>query len=383
MSQKIHIKLQYNNEFRRFVIEPESKFDDIKQKISTILNISTPFSIRYQDEESEWITIDSDGELQTGIELSPAILRLQILDSASLTPNTPNPVQKSEQTVELDDEPKWKKYKKWRKENSEKGGDNDCGKWRRKKCNWRNENSECKKENSEKTSDENDDCGKWRRKRCNWRNENSDIKKENSDKGCGDDNDCGKWRKKRCNWRNENSDKACENNANSDQPVEGGDCSKWKSNWKRSKKCGNENPEQTGEQNDCQKWKKYRKNGNENCDGKGSKGRRGKWGFNVEIVSDSESIEDKTVEELNKEIKSLKEEIKLIMEKKKGLWQEVIGLKEQIKNLRQNDGAKEDIVKLREQIVEKKKTCQGYQLQVVNSKNRIWKLKSALEVKNV
>jgi len=56
-------------------------------------------------------------------------------------------------------------------------------------------------------------------------------------------------------------------------------------------------------------------------------------------------------------------------------------LKEQIKNLRQNDGAKEDILKLREQIVEKKKACREYQLQVVTSKNRIWKLKSALEIK--
>jgi len=187
--------------------------------------------------------------------------------------------------------------------------------------------------------------------------------------------------KKRCsNWKKdgdktyekvENCENTTEQNNATEQPVtsENNDCSKWKG--------------------DCGKWKKYRKNKGENCESNDVKGcdkwigRKGKWNVQnqIEIISDSESIEDKTAEEITKEIGSLKEEIGLLMEKKKALWQEVVVLKGQIKELRQNNGAKEDIVKLREQIVEKKRGCQEYQMQVANSKGRIWKLKSALEIK--
>jgi len=93
--QKVHIKLQYSNDFRRFVIEPEFKFDDLKQNISNILNISSPFSICYLDEESSWITISSDIELLTGIELSPSLLRLRITLPQVETPVNldPSPVE--------------------------------------------------------------------------------------------------------------------------------------------------------------------------------------------------------------------------------------------------------------------------------------------------
>jgi len=89
--QKVHIKLKYNNQFRRFVIEPEYKFNDLKQKISTLLNISTTFGVQYLDEESEWITIDSDIELLSGIELSPSLLKLRITDSQTPVTQDPNP----------------------------------------------------------------------------------------------------------------------------------------------------------------------------------------------------------------------------------------------------------------------------------------------------
>jgi len=162
MSQKIHIKLQYNNEFRRFVIEPESKYSDLTQKISTILNISTPFSVTYLDEEKEWITIDSDNELQIGIEICPTLLRLQIVDQQTPIGNqqslqTPNPVveekrkyrknKNSDTTSDKNgDEPKWKRFKKVRNENSEQtnqiNDSNDDGpKWKRIKK-VRNEISE-------------------------------------------------------------------------------------------------------------------------------------------------------------------------------------------------------------------------------------------------
>jgi len=59
----------------------------------------------------------------------------------------------------------------------------------------------------------------------------------------------------------------------------------------------------------------------------------------------------------------------------------LVGLKAQIKELRQNNGAKEDIVKLRQEIIGKRRAAAEYQGQIANSKNRIWKLKGALVTK--
>jgi hypothetical protein len=140
--QKVHIKLQYSNDFRRFVIEPEFKFDDLKQNISNILNISSPFSICYLDEESSWITISSDIELLTGIELSPSLLRLRIT-----LPQVETPVNLDPSPVE---EKKWRRNKKCRNENSEQTSDveidDGCAKWKQNKndcAKWKNtENTE-------------------------------------------------------------------------------------------------------------------------------------------------------------------------------------------------------------------------------------------------
>jgi len=74
----------------------------------------------------------------------------------------------------------------------------------------------------------------------------------------------------------------------------------------------------------------------------------------------------------------MKEEIRVLVTKKKGLWEELVALRTQIKNLRQNEGTGEEILKVKEQLIEKKRLVREYHVQIANSKNRIWKLKSAL-----
>jgi len=70
----IHVKLQFNDEFRRFFIphtNPSIKFIDLESKIKSLLRITeNEISIKYKDEENEWITISSDDELETGIMIS-------------------------------------------------------------------------------------------------------------------------------------------------------------------------------------------------------------------------------------------------------------------------------------------------------------------------
>jgi len=150
--QKIHVKLQHNNEFRRFIIEPQFKFNELHEKISTLLHLTTPFSIRYLDEESEWITIETDVELLTGIELSPALLRLKIEPVTSTVPTETLPNPDEENGCK-----KWRRCKKMREGDDTVSEEKGCKKWRK----WREDNG---------TADGEKKCGKWRK----WREENCD-----------------------------------------------------------------------------------------------------------------------------------------------------------------------------------------------------------------
>jgi len=76
-STNVHVKLQYESEYRRFFIERKSSFLDLLEKVKTILGLNSDLVIKYKDEENEWITISSDLELETGIILSSSIFRLQ------------------------------------------------------------------------------------------------------------------------------------------------------------------------------------------------------------------------------------------------------------------------------------------------------------------
>jgi len=268
--QNIHVKLQHNTEFRRFIIEPQFKFNDLKNNISMLLRLSSPFSICYLDEESEWITIDSDGELLVGIELSPALLRLKIEVIQAPTPST-IPTQIGSYP-EVEGCKKWRKYKNGcRRSWNDKGnddtlsGEKDCNKWRK----YRKESRKvCDKENDDTISEEKG-CKKWReyRKNCNFYRE-----KFENDGTVSDEKSCKKWRK----WRHENAG----------------------TNDEESQKRREKRRERWGESKGRAAWKTLRHGGMDN--------------------SDSDSIEEnRPVEEIKKEINSLKEEVGVLVAKKK------------------------------------------------------------------
>jgi len=77
-SENIHVKLQVENNFRRFFVPQKIKFSELKNKISTLLALKSDFLVKYLDEENEWITITSDMELETGLTLYSEIFRILI-----------------------------------------------------------------------------------------------------------------------------------------------------------------------------------------------------------------------------------------------------------------------------------------------------------------
>jgi len=129
-TENIHVKLQFNDEFRRFFIPhtiPSIKFNDLESKIKSLLRITeNEISIKYQDEENEWITISSDVELETGLLISGnrQLFRLLCIvkqDSKTITNTTGE---------DGENVPHWKKYKN-------RGQDRNRENFQRKDRKWK------------------------------------------------------------------------------------------------------------------------------------------------------------------------------------------------------------------------------------------------------
>jgi len=313
-----------------------------------LLHLNAPFSICYKDEELEWITIDSDSELLTGIELTPVLLRLKIEGIVHAPTLLTNPTQN--ELINSDEG-----GKKWRKnrENDDINSEEKDKKWRKYRKN---------RENDDVNSEEKDK--KWRK----YRKECRKAEKKDNDDTLSGEKDCKKWRKYR---------KVCREN--DDTVSEQQDSKKWR---KYRKNC---NDDTVSDEKGCKKWRQENGESQKERRQKRWEGPRGRHAWKSRHGmdnSDSDSIEEnRPVEEIKKEINSLKEEVGVLVAKKKGLWEELVAFKTQIKTLRQNEGARDEILKLREQIFEKKRVAREYHWQITNSKNRIWKLKNALVMK--
>jgi hypothetical protein len=149
----VHCKLQYGDEFRRFLIpKKSSSISDLKDKIRTILTLETDFTVKYKDEENEWITISSDLELETGLMLIESLFRITVCPINSPLPAHAN-VSSTPPAATSDEDlgsKKWKRKdfhsygkKDWKENKGEKPWkDNKREKkpWRenkRERKNWR------------------------------------------------------------------------------------------------------------------------------------------------------------------------------------------------------------------------------------------------------
>jgi hypothetical protein len=86
----VHIKVEYNEEYRRFVVETLS-FAHLEKTLRTLLNInpSQPIRILFLDDEKDWVLLTSDDELAHAWELSPTLLRLSVKHDTTVQKSTP------------------------------------------------------------------------------------------------------------------------------------------------------------------------------------------------------------------------------------------------------------------------------------------------------
>jgi len=75
----VHVKVEYNQEYRRFVVETMS-FSHIEQTLRALLNIAPtqPIRILFLDDEKDWVLVSTDEELSYAVELSASLLRLSV-----------------------------------------------------------------------------------------------------------------------------------------------------------------------------------------------------------------------------------------------------------------------------------------------------------------
>jgi hypothetical protein len=77
-STGIHCKVNYNDQIRRFHFVESTEFISLKETIARLFSITDEFVLKYLDDEKEYITLESQEDYFTALEITPTILRLTI-----------------------------------------------------------------------------------------------------------------------------------------------------------------------------------------------------------------------------------------------------------------------------------------------------------------
>jgi len=100
----VQVKVRFNDDVRRFTFPADGTFSLLQQKFSGLYSSSLTgrFSVKYEDNEGEYITISNDEELQEAIREAqshpiPHVLRLNIVQHAANHPAVIEPVRISQE----------------------------------------------------------------------------------------------------------------------------------------------------------------------------------------------------------------------------------------------------------------------------------------------
>lgn len=76
-NSSIHCKVSYNGQIRRFALDG-TEFTSFKETIARLLSINDEFVIKYRDDESDYVILESAEDLKTALTLSPKLLRMLV-----------------------------------------------------------------------------------------------------------------------------------------------------------------------------------------------------------------------------------------------------------------------------------------------------------------
>jgi len=76
-TESIHCKISWNGQIRRFALD-RTEFTSLKETITRLLSLSDEFVLKYRDDESDYVTLDTQDDLMTALMLSPKLLRILV-----------------------------------------------------------------------------------------------------------------------------------------------------------------------------------------------------------------------------------------------------------------------------------------------------------------
>jgi len=81
-STGIHCKITYNDQIRRFQFVG-TEFVSLKESIARLYFLTDEFVLKYLDDEKEYVTLESQEDYLTALEITPTILRLIVVKPSS------------------------------------------------------------------------------------------------------------------------------------------------------------------------------------------------------------------------------------------------------------------------------------------------------------
>ena len=73
----VHVKVILDDQIRRFLFAG-TEFTSLKETIARLLNFNDEFVLKYQDDEKDYVTLESKEDLVTALSISPKLLRISV-----------------------------------------------------------------------------------------------------------------------------------------------------------------------------------------------------------------------------------------------------------------------------------------------------------------
>jgi len=154
--QQVTYKVKYNEELRRFSLPSGATWETVISKIGTLFSLNVDsIVVKYEDDEKELVTIDSDAELQEAVrvflnqsseEESNLILRLMVFEIPQKSKINFQHQHQEQQQSDDNNKSYYCPLKKWRENYSSCGrgrGAGGSGQYNNK-CQWREKREKCR-----------------------------------------------------------------------------------------------------------------------------------------------------------------------------------------------------------------------------------------------
>jgi len=77
ITNTVHCKVSFDGQIRRFALDC-TEFTSLKDTIARLLSLNDEFVLKYLDDESDYVTLDTKEDLKTALTLSPKLLRILV-----------------------------------------------------------------------------------------------------------------------------------------------------------------------------------------------------------------------------------------------------------------------------------------------------------------